>query len=262
MIAPASAPASGRANSRARGDLRPTRSSSRGGGAASRVSLIKFPPNSGLGAAGQRRRPAARGAYRVPRAAYGAIVAMLLESMNARAGQHRLPAAEHVGVGLAQPQRVDGQVALQVRLLVHGPLHLPRLDLGDLRGVGVEGVELGAAVRLLDRVDRDQRDRRAQRDDRVDALVLGQLGVHGGLHRGVVGAVDVELGHRALGAEPLLHARAPGLELDLALGLQHAEHVLGAGGGQPLAGRRPGHGLIRPEVLHPAALTASCRCRR
>src|SRR5262249_10364114 len=94
---------------------------------------------------------------------------------------------------------------------------------------------------LLDGLDRDQRHRRAQGDDGVDALVLLELVRHAGEHRRVVGAVDVQLAHGPLGAEALLHPGAPGLELDLALGLQDAQHVLGARRGRcwaPAAARR------------------------
>src|SRR5436309_8797331 len=44
-----------------------------------------------------------------------------------RPGQRGLATAQDVAVGLVQPQRVDGQIPLQVRLLVDRPLQLPRL---------------------------------------------------------------------------------------------------------------------------------------
>src|SRR6266568_9414890 len=92
-----------------------------------------------------------------------------------RSGQRGLATAEDVAVGLVQPQRVDGQIALQVRLLVDGPLQITRLDLRrDLR-VEVERADLGLAARVLDRVDRVERDRRTQGHDEVDARVLLEL---------------------------------------------------------------------------------------
>ena len=80
---------------------------------------------------------------------------------------HRLAAADGVTVGQVQPQRVDRLIALQVWLLVHGPLHRAGLDLGDLRGVGVEGVQLRGAVRGGDGLDGDERDRPSRGDARV-----------------------------------------------------------------------------------------------
>src|SRR5438874_2573588 len=69
-----------------------------------------------------------------------------------RPRQRRLPAAEDVAVGLVQPQRVDRQVALQVRLLVDRPLQVPGLDLRrDLR-VEVERADLRLAPGILDGV--------------------------------------------------------------------------------------------------------------
>src|SRR5256886_16087838 len=51
-------------------------------------------------------------------------------------------------------------------------------------------------------------------------------------------------------AEALLHPGAPGLELDLALRLQDAQHLLGALGREPLARREPGDRLVLPEEGH------------
>src|SRR3954463_15823971 len=45
-----------------------------------------------------------------------------------RTGEGRLAAADRVAVGLVQPDRVDGQVALQVRLLVDGEVDRAVLD--------------------------------------------------------------------------------------------------------------------------------------
>src|SRR5919198_1650084 len=67
-----------------------------------------------------------------------------------RPGQRRLAAAEDVAVVLVQPQRVDGLVALQVGLLVDGPLQLTGLDLGRDLGVEVERADLGLAAGVLD----------------------------------------------------------------------------------------------------------------
>src|SRR6267154_2492259 len=67
-----------------------------------------------------------------------------------RAGQSRPAATDDVLVVQVQPQRVDGQVALQVRLLVDGPLNAAVLDGGDQCSVGVEGADLGLAARVAD----------------------------------------------------------------------------------------------------------------
>ena len=65
-----------------------------------------------------------------------------------------LAAADDVAVVQVEPQRVDRQVALQVRLLVDGPLHAAVLDGVDECGVGVEGDDLGRAARVTDRLAR------------------------------------------------------------------------------------------------------------
>ena len=88
----------------------------------------------------------------------------------------------------------------------------------------------------------------------VDALVLVELGRDAGQFGGVVSAVHVQFFHRSRRAEALLHPGAPGLELDLALRLQDAQHLLGALGREPLARREPGDRLVLPEERHPAAL--------
>src|SRR5829696_1290194 len=78
-----------------------------------------------------------------------------------RAGQRGLAAAEHVAVVLVEPDRVDGRVALQERLLVDRPGELAGGDLRrDLR-VEVERADLHLAAVLLAGVDRVQRDRGA-----------------------------------------------------------------------------------------------------
>ena len=66
-----------------------------------------------------------------------------------RAGQHRPAAAEVVAVGQVQPQRVHGQVALQVRLLIDGEQdrRRPGCCWRDI-GVQVEGDDLGRAAGL------------------------------------------------------------------------------------------------------------------
>src|SRR5690349_22292281 len=141
-MAPAMAPASGRARNRASGDLRPTRSSVLGGGAtgASAVVAMNFPfccstalAGATLGVLGHR-----------------VDVAAVDEG---RTGEHGRAAAEGVAVGQEQPQGVDRLITLQVRLLVNGPLDLAGLDLGDLGRAGGEGVVLGRGVGLRTRPD-------------------------------------------------------------------------------------------------------------
>jgi len=69
---------------------------------------------------------------------------MLLESTNA-GGQHRLPAADDVGVGQVQPERVDGLIALQVGLLVHRHCTAPDLTLAT-SARWCRGVELAVLL--------------------------------------------------------------------------------------------------------------------
>src|SRR5215831_19345828 len=98
-IAPASAPASGRANSRARRDLRPTRSSWVGGGVTSacNVSLMDSSQLRAIGGPPARRPPARRplpGASRGVDRHLGDVAAV----DERRAGQPRLATAEDVAV--------------------------------------------------------------------------------------------------------------------------------------------------------------------
>src|SRR5258707_5938304 len=110
MPAPASAPASGRANNRTRGDFRPIRSSRRGGGAASMVSLMEFLQTAGPGAAGAPAAPWT--ARSLPRAPLGVLrhLGDIGGVDERRAGQRGLAATEDVAVGFPQPQRVDGLI--------------------------------------------------------------------------------------------------------------------------------------------------------
>ena len=86
----------------------------------------------------------------------------------------------------------------------------------------------------------------------VDALVLGQLGADGRLHRRQVPAVDVDL--LPVAGEGLLHPVAAGLQLDLALLLDDAQEVLVALVGGPLARGLAGQALVRAEVRQRARL--------
>ena len=61
-----------------------------------------------------------------------------------RAGEHGCAAADGVAVVDVQPQRVDGEVALQEGLLIDGPSDVAVLDRADQFGIGVEGVDDGA----------------------------------------------------------------------------------------------------------------------
>src|SRR5215468_2438276 len=84
-IAPASAPASGRANSRARVDLRPTRSSLIGGGVTSacNVSLMGSSQLRPCGGSPEGAGDPSHGVpYLVPRSANTDTLAMLVLSMN------------------------------------------------------------------------------------------------------------------------------------------------------------------------------------
>src|SRR3954451_12741643 len=94
----------------------------------------------------------------------------------AGAGEHRLPAADGVGVRLVELEEDDRQVALQVLLLVDGELDVAGLDaLGDVR-VEVERRQLGARAGPLDGPRGGVGDVGVQRDDRVIGLVGLQLG--------------------------------------------------------------------------------------
>src|SRR5205823_7668632 len=158
---------------------------------------------------GSRVAGRGRGGRPRPDALSGALCRELADEVDVvlvdqvRAGQCGLAATEDVAVGLVQPQRVDGLVALQVRLLVYGPLQVTRLDLRrDLR-VEVERADLGLAAGVLDRVDRVQRDRRAQGHHEVDARVLLEFRGDGGAHRRQVRTVDVDLVVAAAGERGL-----------------------------------------------------------
>src|SRR5918993_1641651 len=168
------------------------------------------------------------------------------------AGQRGLAAPEDVAVVLVEPDRVHRGVALQEWLLVDGPGQLAGGDLRrDLR-VEVERADLRLTAVLLAGLDRVQRDRGAERDDEVDARILLELRTDRGLHRGQVPAVDVEL--VVLTGEGGLDAVAASLQLDLALLLHDAEHVLVAVVGGPLAAGLPGHALVRAEVRQRAGV--------
>src|SRR5436309_15065490 len=122
---------------------------------------------------GSRVAGRGRGGRPRPDALSGALCRELADEVDVvlvdqvRAGQGGLAATEDVAVGLVQPQRVDGLVALQPWLLVDGPLQVTRLDLrGDLR-VEVERADLRLAAGVLGRGDRVERDRRAERHDEL-----------------------------------------------------------------------------------------------
>src|ERR1700712_1629206 len=64
-----------------------------------------------------------------------------------RTGEYRFATAEDVAVGQVEPQRVDGFITLQVRLLVDGELQRAVLDVLGRAGVEVEGDHLRLAPR-------------------------------------------------------------------------------------------------------------------
>src|SRR5919197_220156 len=101
----------------------------------------------------------------------------------ARAGEDRPAAADGVGVLLEELEEHDGEVALQVLLLVDREQDRAVLDVLDYRRGEVERGDLRARARALDRGDRRGRDVRVQRDDRVEGLVGLQLGLELGLRR-------------------------------------------------------------------------------
>src|SRR4051812_47149746 len=172
----------------------------------------------------------------------------------ARPGQDRLAAADGVRVGLEQRQEHDRQVALQVLLLVDR--ELDRAGRDRLHDVAreIEGRELRARARGLDRRRRGGGDVRVERQHVVVGLVGLQLGLDLRLRgREVVGALDLQRVERA--AEALLGAVAALLEADVALLVDDAEHLLGAFGLDAGAGRAAGDRLVladvgdRPELL-------------
>ena len=83
---------------------------------------------------------------RVLLAAYSAMSAMFVLSTKDGPVSTGSTAAEVVLVGQVEPQRVNGHVALQLRLLIDGEQDLAVLDLLGHIGVQVEGDELGRAV--------------------------------------------------------------------------------------------------------------------
>src|SRR4029079_416117 len=165
----------------------------------------------------------------------------------ARAREHRLAAADRVGVLAVQLQEHHRQVALQVLLLVDGELDVARLDVLEDVGAEVERRERRVRARALDRRLRGRRDVRVQRDDAVEGLVGLQLGLDLGLRRrDVRGALHLEVGHRA--AEALLHAVAALLQADVVLLVDDAEGPLDGVGLQPRAGRLAGDRLRLADV--------------
>src|SRR5690606_4796986 len=93
------------------------------------------------------------------------------------AGEHRgHPAAADVAVRPVQPQRVHGEIALEIGLLVHGEPDGAVAHRVHEVLVEVEGGDTGLAVRLPDRVDRGEGVLGPQGHDLVDGRVLPQPG--------------------------------------------------------------------------------------
>ena len=86
--------------------------------------------------------------YRVPPLASSATASMLDLSMKDGPVRVGWPPPIRFLLFDVEPQRVDGEVALQERLLVDRPLHVTALDRVDQCGVGVEGDDLRVAARV------------------------------------------------------------------------------------------------------------------
>ena len=168
-----------------------------------------------------------------------------------RTGQHGAAAAHDVAVLLEQVELGDGQVALEVGLLVDAELELAVLHCLGRVDVQVEGADLGLAVRRLDGLDGVQRLGGAEGDDPVDVLVLAELGLDGGGDRGVVCAVDLDvLGVR----EGVLDALAAVLQGDRPGLLDRAQDLRGSGGLGLLPGLLACQELVGREVREGAGL--------
>src|SRR3954453_3135735 len=262
-IAAARAPISGLARRRDTNDrgLR-TGTSDVGGAAEGSVTtdeLMDCSWGGGAGGAGMLRwGGGSRGVPASPRSGLPGVVLRVGDDLvdfalvdDGRTRQHRPPTADVVAVAEVQPQRGDRHVALHVGLLVDGECDAAVLDLlGDV-GVQVEGLDAGLAAGVGLRLLRGQRDVGAQCHDVGDRRVLLQLRPDGLLHRRQVPPVDVE----DLGVGiALLHTRAPGLELDLPLLLDHADGLARSLLGDLPADRLSRERLVRPEVHADAVL--------
>ena len=202
--------------------------------------------------------PAASQGQRVFFCANGRITSMFVVSTKDGPVSTGQATTDVVAVLHVEVERLDGEVALHVGLLVDRELDLAVLDRLGRVDVEVEGDELGVAAGRVDGLERVEGDRGAEGDDVVDRLVLRQLGLQGRDDRRVVGAVDLDvLG----GRDAVLDTGAPGLERDRPGGLDHAEHLLAAVIGDPLAGRLAGEVLVGPEVHLRADLPGTGRCR-
>ena len=151
----------------------------------------------------------------------------------------------------------DGQVPLDVGLLIDGELDATVADGRGCIGAQVERHDLNLAARLVDGVQRRHGDRRTEGDDVVDAGVLLELRCDRRLHRRLVLAVDLNV----LGAGAFVFTPAQRVSSDRAGCLDDAERLLPAGRGDARADDLPGEVLVRPEVIFaPSSLYWSKPC--
>src|SRR6266545_2514184 len=213
-IAPTTAPSSGRISSRRSRPTWATRSS------AVVTAVVMVPP---CGRRGARGRPATTSACALVRVLGDRVGVGLVDE--ARSGQRRLAATDHVGVGLVEVQVRDRQVPLQVRLLVDREQDLAGLDRGEHVLVQVERGELRLRAGIPDRVPRRDRDPRVEGQYGVDRLVRLQLRLDLRAGVGQVTDVDLQVLHRA---ELVLGAGAPVFQSDVARLVDHAQRLRAA----------------------------------
>ena len=150
-----------------------------------------------LGRAAVPRAPGVRRvgvAHRVPRFVYSSSCGGVLLGDDLRAGEHRLAAAEDVGVVACRatagrpPRSPGGRAAGRRRSRGCRPCR-PVATLALRSKVSISAL-LPACSLALTAVAANGR---AERDDGVDGAVRLELGLDGGLHVGHVGALDVQV---------------------------------------------------------------------
>ena len=161
------------------------------------------------------------GDQRVPASASSATDSMLVSSTNDGPVDYRLPTTDHVLVGQVQPQRVDGEIALQKRLLIDGPLHGPFRIASTTACVGIERRHPGVAVGLADGFQRANATGAPSVRIRSMPKSCSQLGDHGAFDGRLVHAVDVEILGSAV--ESLRHSGTSGFKSDVTGFVDHAQ---------------------------------------
>ena len=199
---------------------------------------------------------------RVPLSAYFSTAATFALSMNAGPVSVACATADACCRWSCTARGVDGQVALQVRLLVDGQLHRAVLDRARPVSLLVSKVtDLGRRAGVLDRLHGGQRERRAQRRRRSRSLLsCCSFEVIVGLRPGHVGTGDVDVLDVSanLSLTPWQRASRPTLPCSWMTqsSLLRAELL------ELVTGRLAGDPLVLTEVAERAGVPSRRRCRR